>query len=108
MSGRTLPPVVTGLRAELSIAAAESCPVAAASATAETPLQDVTWTTDGSDGTVERFDAVGTPPATDTGDADGDDSARSSRSAVPSTTCGPSTADCACSSASGRTSGSGR
>lgn len=74
MSGRTLPPVVTGLRAELSIAAAESCPVAAASATAETPLQDVTWTTDGSDGTVERFDAVGTPPAMDTGDADGGDS----------------------------------
>ena len=60
---------MTGLRAELSIAAVESCPVAAASATAETPLRDVTWTTDGSDGTVERFDAVGTPPATRTDDA---------------------------------------
>jgi hypothetical protein len=63
---------VTGLRAELSIAAAESCPVAAASATADTPLRDVTWTTDGSDGTVERFDAVGTPP--ESGGADATDS----------------------------------
>jgi len=68
MRHRRLPVGVTGLRAELSIAAAESCPVAAASATAETPLRDVTWTTDGSDGTVERFDAVGTSPATDVGD----------------------------------------
>lgn len=56
---------MTGLRAELSIAAAESCPVAAASATADTPLRDVTWTTDGSDGTVERFDAVNTTSGTD-------------------------------------------
>ncbi|ERH12453.1 MAG: putative DNA binding protein [halophilic archaeon J07HB67] len=76
MNGRALPSAVTGLRAELSIAAAESCPVAAASTTAETPLRDVSWTTDGSDGTVERFDTAGSPPGTDTTDSGADTDGR--------------------------------
>ncbi|MFB6175571.1 MAG: helix-turn-helix domain-containing protein [Halobaculum sp.] len=47
---------MTGLRAELSISAVESCPVAALSADSEEQLSDVTWTADGADSTVERFD----------------------------------------------------
>lgn len=53
---------VTGLRAELSISAVESCPVAAASLATDETLRDVTWTTDDSDGTVERFDVSSDAP----------------------------------------------
>ena len=62
---------VTGLRAELSISAVESCPVAAASLATEETLRDVTWTTDDSDGTVERFDVSSDAPIGGT-DTDGD------------------------------------
>ncbi len=62
---------MTGLRAELSIAAVESCPVAAASLQTDEPLRDVTWTTDGTPTTVERFDAPSDTPIVHDGESDG-------------------------------------
>lgn len=64
---------VTGLRAELSISAVESCPVAAASLATEETLRDVTWTADDADGAVERFDVSSDAPVGGAGRPEGDD-----------------------------------
>jgi hypothetical protein len=68
---------VTGLRAELSIAAADSCPVAALSTETDDSLREVTWTGARSEGggAVERFDTHATVADASKGDDDvaGDD-----------------------------------
>lgn len=73
---------VTGLRAELSVSAVESCPVAAASREATDTLRDVTWTTDDTDGTVERFDAAAGESPSPTADAETDDTAATADAAA--------------------------
>lgn len=62
---------MTGLRAELSIAAVDRCPLAAFSVEAEDPLTDVTWTAEGADSTVERFDTQSDESKIDGGSAEG-------------------------------------
>ncbi|MEZ3116527.1 helix-turn-helix domain-containing protein [Halobaculum sp. MBLA0147] len=84
---------MTGLRAELSVSAVESCPVAAASREATDTLRDVTWTTDDTDGTVERFDAAAGESLSPTADAESDDAGSATDATTPDSVAGDAAAE---------------